>query len=229
MTTFLQILMCLFAFVMNEPCPKLPVDDTDLAAVLIEVPVLNQYPALPTGCEATAATMVLQYFHEDIDHVTFASEWLNCEPVYDMEGLLYGPHPQQAFVGDPFSEYGLGCYAGAIEQAIQEHSVLCDATAIFDVSLESLASQYIDQGIPVVIWATLELQSPEMGSSWLVEDGSLFTWQSREHCLVLVGYNDWYYFVNDPQTGTCVQYPKFWFETRYHQMGAQAVVIEPVN
>ena len=117
MTTFLQILMCLFAFIMNEPCPKLPVDDTDLAAVLIEVPVLNQYPALPTGCEATAATMVLQYFHEDIDHVTFASEWLNCEPVYDMEGLLYGPHPQQAFVGDPFSEYGLGCYAGAIEQA----------------------------------------------------------------------------------------------------------------
>ena len=40
--------------------------EVPLYVPLLEVPLLCQYPALPTGCEAVAATMVLQYYGADI-------------------------------------------------------------------------------------------------------------------------------------------------------------------
>lgn len=226
MSTFIQVCLYCFSLMMYAPyCPVTPTAyQTD--AILIEVPLINQNPDLPTGCEATAASMVLQYYGENIEATYFASEWLDCEIVYAVDETLYGPDPNEQFAGDPFSEYGLGCYAGAIEKAINANSMLCEAKAIYGVELEQLIDQYIDEGKPLVVWATLDLKAPQKGNSWYLEDGSLFTWKSQEHCMVLVGYNDRYYFVNDPQTGTCVQYPKFLFEMRYIQMGLQAVVIE---
>lgn len=46
------------------------------ASVRLSVPALCQYPELPTGCEATAAAMVLQYYGEAITPSTLAGEWL---------------------------------------------------------------------------------------------------------------------------------------------------------
>lgn len=82
------------------------------ASVRLSVPALCQYPELPTGCEATAAVMVLQYYGEAITPSTLAGEWLTCsEQFYWKNGVLYGPDPDKAFAGDPFSQnaYGLFC------------------------------------------------------------------------------------------------------------------------
>ena len=93
-------------------------DNEDYAVVaekLIDVPAICQYPELPTGCEATAAAMVLQYYGINITAEDFAAGWLVCDAgFYSINGLQYGPDPNEVFAGDPFSEYSYGCYAGPI-------------------------------------------------------------------------------------------------------------------
>ena len=58
---------------------------------------------------------------------------------------------------------------------------------------------YIDAGMPVVFWATLDFQPvPEKRDHWLLADGTDFAWKCNEHCLLLVGYDDENYWFNDP-------------------------------
>ena len=46
-------------------------------------------------------------------------------------------------------------------------------------------------------------------------------------CLILVGYDDQYYYFNDPyQSGGLKAYARSVVEARYAAMGSQAVVIE---
>ena len=69
------------------------------------------------------------------------------------------------------------------------------------------------------------MKESKAGRSWYLQDGSYFTWIAGEHCLVLTGYNKEYYFLNDPQSGTTVAYPKATVEKRYNELGRQAVYI----
>ena len=62
---------------------------------------------------------------------------------------------------------------------------------------------YIDAGMPVVFWATLDFQPvPEKHDHWLLADGTDFAWKCNEHCLLLVGYDAEHYWFNDPCTIT---------------------------
>ncbi len=76
-----------------------------------------------------------------------------------------------------------------------------------------------------MIWATMYMNPPTKGRQWyLQEDGSLFQWIGREHCLVLTGYDNQYYYFNDPLSGK-VKYAKSLVETRFSQLGKQSLVI----
>ena len=92
-------------------------------------------------------------------------------------------------------------------------------------SVEWLCSEYIDKNRPVLIWATMGMKQSKNGRSWKFENGETFTWIASEHCLVLVGYNDEYYFLNDPQSGSTVAYQKDVVEKRFKELGFQAVYI----
>lgn len=69
--------------------------------VQLEVPYLSQEDILPTGCEAVSAAMVLQYWEVDVTPEEVAS-MLPCAPLYQLGGQLYGPNPDEFFVGSPF-------------------------------------------------------------------------------------------------------------------------------
>ena len=192
----------------------------------INVPTICQYPDLPTGCEAVAATMVLQYYGESITAADFASEWLRCsESFYTVNNQMYGPDPNEVFAGNPFSENSYGCFAGAVVNAINGNSTNCKAKSVNAKSVEWLCSEYIDKNRPVLIWATTGMKQSKNGRSWKFENGETFTWIASEHCLVLVGYNDEYYFLNDPQSGSTVAYQKDVVEKRFKELGFQAVYI----
>lgn len=190
----------------------------------IDVPSICQYPELPTGCESVAATMLLQYYNEDITAQEFAGDWLECSTdFYNVNGTDYGPDPHEVFAGDPFSEYSYGCFAKPIADAINSNSNLCKAEIITDKSLEELCSEYIDNNEPVPIWATMNMKESYEGNSWHLDDGSVFTWTAQEHCLVLVGYNDDCYFMNDPMTGSTIACEKEIVEARFAELGNQAI------
>lgn len=193
---------------------------------LIDVPTIAQHPELPTGCEAVSAAMVLQYYGVDITAREFALHWLKCSGnFYKANGKLYGPDPNKVFAGDPFTDNSYGCFAEPIVHAINRNSVDCKAQKITDRTLVELCEEYIDNDKPLLIWATMNMKESYAGNSWHLEDDTKFTWIAQEHCLVLVGYNDAYYLLNDPMSGSTVAYQKSIVEKRFAELGGQAVYI----
>lgn len=201
-----------------------------LSYQFIKVPNICQYPSLPTGCETVAATMVLQYYKSNITPEEFANNWLEYNQSFWSDGKIdYGPDPNEVFAGNPFSESSYGCYATPIVKAINNNSKEFVAEKISAASLTELCKEYIDKNKPLLIWATMGMKQPKKGRSWILENGNTFTWIAGEHCLVLVGYNRDYYFLNDPQFGITKAYPKNIVEKRFKELGSQAVYIEKTN
>lgn len=200
-------------------------ETVNLESVCLHVPICCQFPSLPTGCEATAAAMVLQYWGEEVTPEEVAENWLPAsENFYTLDGVDYGPDPRKEFVGNPFTTDSYGCYAPVIVDAINKNSTRCQAENYTGASLTELFD-CISQGTPVLIWATVEMKPARVGNSWVLESGETFTWTAGEHCLVLVGYEDGMVYLNDPYTGRQECYDIEIVEERYEELGCQAVLI----
>lgn len=191
-----------------------------------DVPFISQVGTYPTGCESVSAVMACRYAGISIDVNTFIDSYLPRASFTYKDGKMYGWHPDNYFMGDPYTSNGFGCYAPCIEKAVRKFLpggyTLRNTTGM---SLSSLCSQYIDKGIPVVVWATMSMNPPTQGRQWILkENGSMFQWIGREHCLVLTGYDSRYYYFNDPLRGK-IKYEKAVVETRYSQLGKQSLVV----
>ena len=198
--------------------------------VQLEVPYLSQEDTLPTGCEATSTAMVLQYWGLDIFPEEVAS-LLPCSPLYWADGELYGPDPNQFFVGSPFEETGYGCYAPVIAGMLEEQfSGQLTVRLEYRRTIEQLYQEYVvQQGVPVLIWVTIDLMEPESGTQWQLEDGSTFTWKKNEHCMVLLGKQGNRYLCQDPyESHGTLSLPADLLQLRFEQMGSQAVAVKPV-
>ena len=193
---------------------------------IISVPALCQYPLLPSGCEATAAVMVLRYYGLNITPEVFASMYLLCEELFYSGEKLYGPDPYEKFAGSPFGEsYCYGCFAPVIEEAVNSMTGF-SAETVTGKTLSELCGLYIDNGKPLLVWVTMEMREPEDGRVWNLPDGREFVWTAGEHCMVLTGYGDGIYYFNDPRSGGSVIFPEDISEKRFSQLGSQAVLIE---
>ena len=194
---------------------------------MINVKYISQN-GIPTGCESVSAVMVLNHIGIPISTYDFITRWLPKQP------LCNGPDPNCAFIGNPYSEHAFGCFAPCLRRAIAYCSMFVAPKVTTGTSLNDLCHQYIDNGIPVIIWATMGMRETRLGSSsWRInyvnEDakykkGDMFQWPGNEHCLVLVGYNSENYFVNDPLAGVG-GYPRALLEKRFAEQGSQSVVV----
>ena len=178
----------------------------------------------PTGCESVSAVMALNYFDTNISVDTFIDGYLE-------KGDPLSFDPNLCFGGDPRSSSGMGCYAPVIERAISKtiQGKALKATAVYGKTVEELCELYIDNDIPVIFWATMNMTKPYSGRE-ISYDGKIIRWVAPEHCLLLVGYDDNNYIFRDPlKTETVTYYPKQSVNTAYLGMGAQAVVVEAIN
>ena len=91
--------------------------------------------------------------------------------------------------------------------------------------LSQLCKEYIDNNIPVVVWATINMLETVPKNSWYLSDGKRFTWPGNEHCMVLTGYDSESYYFNDPYAGKLVKYEKETVEQRYSELGKQSVAV----
>lgn len=230
---FIGLLLGLVAYTVKIPVPvtmeidrKAETGEEKVNAVYtrLHVPLYCQYPSLPTGCEATAAAMALQYWGEEVTPEEVA-DWLpTSRDFYTFAGVDYGPNPWTEFVGDPFTTDSYGCYAPVIVDAINKNSTRCRAEDYSGASLTELFD-CISQGTPVLIWATVEMKPAREGNSWVLENGETFTWIAGEHCLVLAGYENGMVYLNDPYTGRQECYSSETVEERYGELGCQAVLV----
>lgn len=192
----------------------------------IKVPYIDQSVKYPTGCESVSTVMLLQYLGYEITVDEFIENNLLKQGFEEKDGQLYGPDPRKCFVGSPYDPDSYGCYAPVICEALkqtagEEYDIVNETGA----RIEDLISRYIDNDMPVVFWACINMREPIQGPCWkLYETGEEFTWISNEHCMLLVGYDNENYYFNDPyENNGVIAYPKETVADRYQAQHAQAV------
>lgn len=196
---------------------------------LIDVPYIDQSVRYPTGCESVSTVMLLQYLGCDITVDEFIENYLDKQDFEERDGVLYGPNPYKYFVGSPYDDESFGCYASVICDSLRK--VLGDTYEIIDETgkeIEELIETYIDNDMPVVFWACINMREPIVGPFWkLLENGEDFTWISNEHCMLLVGYDEENYYFNDPYENNGVfGYPRATVKDRHAAQHMQAVGVK---
>ena len=189
--------------------------------VSVAAPYISQVGVYPTGCESVSTVMALQAAGIDITVDRFIDNYL------DMTSDTDNFDPNVSFGGNPRGS-GFGCYAPVIKKALDKALAGSDfyGENITGKTLSQLCSEYIDNGIPVITWATTDMKESYPGKQL-----ATMTWIAPEHCLLLVGYDDSCYIFNDPQRQANKHYLKADVEAAYKALGSQAVVVlekEPV-
>ncbi len=189
----------------------------------INIEAVLQNPELPTGCEITSLTTVLNYWGYDVDKCDLADNYLHKESGGG-EYTMY-----EAFLGTPYDSNAFGCYAPVIKDAAEKYMARQpEKMQAADISGNSIEKVYacVAQGYPVVIWSTMNLNEPSWTTYWTNEDGTKFEFPSYEHCMVINGYNknDNTVEVCDPMEGNTT-YEMDRFEEIYKEMGSQAVLL----
>ena len=188
---------------------------------LAAFPVIDQHPDLPTGCEATALTMVLNYYGFPADKMDIAVNYLPKGPIGSTDF-------REAFIGDPRNSWSYGCYAPVIVKTANSYlTAQKSKMRAVDISGRELTalSAYTNANIPVLVWGTINCLSPYNGVTWRV-NGKKLTWIGQEHCLVLLGFPNGKVKVADPYSGSIRLYDLNLFRSRYNALYKQGVIIQ---
>ncbi len=218
------------ATVATEP----PVPDSHIIEG-IPVVVQDYYKA---GCETYACTMLLQGLGYDIDEHEFVDKYLIRRDIYyGDDGTMYAPDMNSAFVGDIFT--GCGINSPAMAKSMNNFLITQPknklARAVNGHTLKELCDLYIDNDIPVMTWVTTYMMESYEKMSWAVnfvdenathKVGETMAWRQNEHCMVLIGYDKDNYIFCDSVAGKVVSHEKELAETRFQEIGLQAVVVK---
>ncbi|GAB4073162.1 C39 family peptidase [Barrientosiimonas marina] len=195
--------------------------------VITGVPAYKQYPELPTGCEAASLAMLLSWGHgEPVTTYTAADSLKQGDKVHMADGQLKGAHPNQAFVGDPYTDSEDGSYGvfeGPVLEALETFMPGRGAdlsgkpfTALIDI---------IRSGRPVLAWTTLAQRDTYYGLSWTAPDGQVIDWYENEHAVVLIGIDAEHVICHDPHTGEAEFYDRQRFVRNWQSMGRRAITL----
>ena len=192
---------------------------------------------LKAGCETYACTMLLNILGFNVTQYDIADNYLNCQYVFDDGENKYGPDMYSAFAGTAYG--GWGVYAPSMAKSMNKY--LADQKSKLkaynqeNIPLETLCDEYVSKGVPVMVWATTDMEEPYVYDTWIVnyvdenartKMGDTFNWYMHEHCLVLIGYDDSEYYFADSTHGNISHFEKELAEERYEQMGKQAIVVK---
>lgn len=198
----------------------------------VTVECILQNPELPTGCEATSGTMLLQAYGYKAEKMDVAGK-MEKGKIIDKNGRRYAGHPDDVFIGNPTSTHGFGAFpnvlAKAMQKVIDEQNGNHKAVPLYGKSQQEIL-EIVDKGTPLCIWSSqgnVEIQA--LTGWYLIKDGKYldeyFTWPSNEHALVLTGYDDKNVFVCDPLKGER-SFPRDSFFRHYEQVGSYALILE---
>ena len=204
-------------------------------AKIIDAPYIYQNYNYPNGCESVSTVMALQYAGINVSVDDFINYYLDMgsTPVVGQTG----PDPNVVYCGDPRLQSGWGCYSPVIMNALDKFINVTHYTCsrLTGASLDELCNTYIDNDIPVVIWATvgmIDSSAPSYYAHWTTPEGVQISYNRKLHVLLLVGYDENNYYFNDPMhmntngikyTG----YSKASVERAYSILNQQSIVIVP--
>ena len=206
------------------------------------VPYINQSEKYPSGCESVSSVMLLQYLGFKISVDDFIDKYLPQGTFsFNKEGEMNAPDPYTAFLGSPYDSGSLGCYPNVIKKAMNSYFKAVHkefnyhAVDLSGTSMRYLVENYVANNQPVVIWATMFMAQPVVTEQWIIKgadkdspykDGDVFEWKANEHCMLLTGYDEDFYYLHDPLSDKETAYYKDVFEERFETMGRFALVVD---
>lgn len=210
----------------NNTSAKKTINVTNIKSKKINFDVLNQWSALPTGCEVVSLTSVLNHLGFDVSMTTMADKYL---PKYS--GPYYEVSPNDYFLGDPYSKDGFGCFSGCIVKTAENFFDDFDkeneyvAIDITNCTADNIYC-YLYNDVPVITWVTSGFSETKIDGTWEV-DGEEIVWMEYEHCLVTSGFDkaSGTVTVSDVSGGYSYSVSMDRYERIFEAMGSQAVVI----
>ncbi|AMV64142.1 Hypothetical protein ADU71_0219 [Pediococcus damnosus] len=140
--------------------------------VILNVKRISQNPQLPTGCEITAVTMMVNYAGAKVSKMKLAKEMPRTKTKNGNKG----------FVGSPYSKYGWWIYPPALMKTVKKYTK--SAINMTGASFDAIKKQ-INKKHPVVVW--------------LSGYGGIST--KINHAITIIGYSASLVYFNDPWTG----------------------------
>lgn len=219
----------------TQPTTVKPVAEKKHQISGMPVVVQDYYKA---GCETYACTILLQGLGYDIDEHEFVDNYLiRRDMSYDENGTMYGPDMNSAFAGDIFTGHGINspAMAKSMNQYLKTQKTGDRAYSYKGKTLAELCDIYVSHDIPVMTWVTTYMDESYERFSWVVDYvdenaeykiGDEVAWRQNEHCMVLIGYTEKEYIFCDSVAGKIVSHDKTLAETRFKEIGNQAVVVK---
>lgn len=189
----------------------------------IKFPYIFQGPELPTGCEVTSLTMLLNYLGFDAEKTDLSDNYL--EKDYEATKSI-----DEAFLGDPRWDGGYGCNAPVIvktaEKYLKYQKSSLKVENITGTEFEDLY-KYIADDTPVIVWASINLMEVDKYFCYKAENGEDVYWYNNEHCMVLCGFDKERNLVTaaDPLSGLML-YDADRFKYIYEELDKQAIIIK---
>ena len=192
----------------------------DSDTVRLDVDNIMQLPSLPNGCEVVSLAIALDAAGYPVVPTYLFDNYMPHS--YGFKNLDFW----NVYVGDPRTE-GCGCYAPCVVKTANDFlEERRSSKKCYDVSgtIFSKYKDYIDEGIPVIVWGTLGMRGDYSVVASGVVDGERVYWNLFSHCMVLIGYSNDTYIFCDPLKGV-VEYDKNDVERSYRIAYEQACVI----
>lgn len=190
-----------------------------------DVPLICQYPELPTGCEVTTLTMLLRYNGLSLNKLEVAKDMPQTNLPQLRDGVLVGESPSTAFIGDPTTDYSFGVFHEPMLSMIDDYFPGQGQNLTGHSFEDVLLTVAKDQ--PVMAWASIGMLPLTYTVGWQLQDNTTFQWPGNEHAVLITGYTTNDIIVNDPYSGKKRKYNRSLFEKRWLQMGQQAITIGP--
>lgn len=192
----------------------------------LPVPLFNQLadPALEYGCEVTALSMLLAYYHFEYGKNELAKK-ITKEPYQD-KGNLFGD-PDIGFVGDmtgenPGTSVNVGPVYQLASELVEEPYEVVNSTG---ENLDSLL-KVVEEGNPIWVIVTTDYEVPKEEDflSWPTRNGEKKI-LPKHHAAVISGFDTDYVFLNDPY-GKRQRVEKTKFNSLFEAMGLQSFYIK---
>ncbi len=172
---------------------------------------LLQLPELPSGCEPTSLTIILNAMGYSIDNVQLVEDYMTFDSTWT---------DADSFLGSPYS--GGGAFPPAMvlvaNSFLESNGAQPTASDITGTSLDEIL-ELANSGIPIMVWTTMYMQEPNFSGQTI--EG--YAWYRNEHCVVVYGTDEnGDVLVSDPLDGLVVR-DRDQFEEIYNTCGQMAV------
>lgn len=188
----------------------------------LDVPIENQFPEYPNGCEVTALSMLLNYYDVNITKRTLAR---HIKHVPSFEGGKYMGNPHKGFVGYmTIANAGWCVYNEPLYNVAHKYT-----NRIQNYTGHSFMQvmKLVSDGHPVMIISTLKFKPVNDMRTWQTHSGKVKVTPSSHAC-VITGYNKKkrIVYVNNPygHKNQAVSWKNI--EGSFNQQGKQALYMK---